>query len=58
MGFFSRNAQKKAELQEICRHEGHQWVTLSEPPLKLMGDPAPRIPPQVTRYCARCGESI
>jgi hypothetical protein len=57
MGFFSRKAQKKAELQEICRRDGHQWVTLSEPPLKLIGDSV-RIPPQIAKYCARCGERL
>jgi hypothetical protein len=60
MGFIARNAQKKAELREVCRREGHQWITLRDPALKLMGGDsgAVRIPQQVAKYCARCGEEL
>jgi hypothetical protein len=40
---------------ELCRRDGHQWVTLSEEPLKNIGTDAFRLPPQRTTYCARCG---
>ncbi|MCU1577641.1 MAG: hypothetical protein JWP70_2345 [Leifsonia sp.] len=57
MGISSRKIrkQKDAELAELCRRDGHQWVTLSEPPLKNIGTDAFRLPPQQTKYCARCG---
>jgi hypothetical protein len=42
-------------LAELCRRDGHQWVTLSEAPPKNIGTDAFRLPPQQTKYCARCG---